>query len=292
VFYLRSFFLAAIMLIVTSTGSLHAGESGPRAYVNAPVDINLLQLYYANIETKGSLSLNSDLGALRYVRYFDLFGNIAAVGGVLSYADARLTVPTLGLNQSVSGMGDPVFVLGIDFYGAPAMGMDEYLKWKQETILGFSIQVSAPIGQYDQARILNLGTNRWTFKPELAVSHQIAESGVFIESYLNYHLFTKNREYLGNLIRDQNGKWGVDGHLVYEFMRGAFASFDYFYSWGGETKVNGILQGDIVRDTTIGATVKMPVSQSMAVELKYRHDIKTRSGNKTTVMQGMLQYFW
>jgi hypothetical protein len=287
-----NYLLAASMVMFITAGSIHAAESGPRTYKNVPVGINVLRLYYANTETNGSLNLKSNVGALRYYRYIDFFGNIAAIGGVLPYANAKLTIPAFGLNKTVSGMGDPSFVFGFDFYGAPALTMDEYKNWKQETILGFSIKASAPIGQYDKTSVLNISSNRWIFKPEFAVSHQIADSGLFIESYLHYHFFTKNREYLGNLIRDQNGKWGVDAHLVYEFMRGAFVSFDYHYSWGGETQVNGILQGDAVRDTKIGASLRVPLSRNIAAELRYQNDVNTRNGNKTKLIGFMLQYFW
>ena len=282
----------AVMLI-GSVGQLYAAESGPRAYKNVPADINVLQLYYKTSETKGALlNLKSDAELLRYFHYFDFFGNIAVIGGYFPYANATLSIPAFGLTQSVSGMADPVFVFGFDFYGAPLLSIDEYNVWEQKTILGFSLQVSAPLGEYDKTSALNLGLNRWMFRPELAASHQLGTSGLYVESYLNYHFFTKNREYLGNLVRDQNGKWGVDAHLSYEFMRGSFVSLDYLHAWGGETIINGILQGDAIRTTTIGTTLKLTFSKSMAVEFKYRDDLDTKNSDKTRSFLMKLQYLW
>ena len=280
-------------MLWASIGQLHAAEAGPRAYKNVPVGINVLQLYYKSSETDGaSLNLKSDVELIRYFRYFDFFGNVAAIGGYLPYANAKLSIPALNFSQSVSGMADPLLLFGFDFYGAPALSVDEYKGWEQNTILGFSLQVSLPLGEYDKTSALNLGTNRWVFKPELAISHQLGTSGLYVESYLNYHLFTKNREYLGNLIRDQEGKWGVDAHLVYEFMKGSFLSLDCLYAWGGETKINGVLQGDDIRTTTMGATLKLTFSRNMAAEFKFRDDVDAKNSDKTRSFLMKLQYLW
>ena len=279
-------------MLWASIGQLHAAESGPRAYQNVPTGINLVQLYYKNNETRGSQIVTSDLEVLRYYRYFDFFGNVALVGGYLPFAQAKLSIPALGLNKETSGLADPALVFGFDFYGAPAISMDEYKDWVQETILGFSVQISVPLGRYNKTSILNLGANRWMFKPELAISHQFGTSGLYFETYLNYHFYTKNRAYLGNNIKDQNGQWGIDAHLAYEFMRGAFVSIDYFNTWGGETKINGVLQGDRLRDSKLGATLKMPLSRSLAAEFRYSDDLDTKSGNKTRSAQVRLQYVW
>jgi len=271
---------------------LYAAEAGPRAYQNVPVDTNVAQLYYNNSETRGSLNIKTDVEVLRYYRYFDFFGNVAAIGAYLPYASAKLSIPAFKLNQSASGMGDAVFVFGFDFFGGPAISLDQYQDWKQETLLGFSLQVTAPTGKYDKAKILNLGANRWVFKPELAVSHQIGTSGVYIESYLNYHALTNNSEYLGNRVLKQKGILGVDGHISYVFMPGAFVSMDYFRTWGGETSINGIMQRDTLRDTRYGVTLTVPFSRSIAAELKYRDDEHTQSGNRMRTVQLKLQYLW
>jgi hypothetical protein len=288
----RQNIVVAILSLFTFVSGLHAAESGPRAYQNVPVGTNVAQLYYNHSETRGSLNIKSDIEVLRYYRYFDFFGNAAAVGAYLPYANAKLSIPAFGLNQSTSGMGDAVLVFGFDLYGGPAIALDEYKSWVQKTIIGFSAQLTLPTGKYDKTKIVNIGSNRWAFRPELAISHQIGTSGVYVESYLNYQMFTKNSEYLGNFVRQQGGIVGVDGHLSYAFMRGAFVSLDYLRSWGGETSVNGVKQRDQLRDIKFGATLKVAFNRNTAAELKYRDDAHTESGNKTRAMQLKLQYIW
>ena len=287
----RSLWLAGLVFFAFMANA-QAAETGPRAYQNVPTGINLVQLYYKNSESRGTQVVTSDLEVLRYYRYFDFFGNVALVGGYLPLAQAKLSIPAFRLNKETSGLADPALVFGFDFYGAPAISMDEYKDWVQETILGFSMQVSVPLGRYNKTSILNLGANRWMFKPELAMSHQFGTSGLYLETYLNYQFFTKNRNYLGSNVKDQNGQWGVDVHLAYEFMRGGFVSIDYFHTWDGEAKINGVLQGDKLRDTKLGATFKMPLSRTLAAEFRYSDDLETKSGNKTRSAQARLQYVW
>src|SRR5208283_1129883 len=72
--------------------------------------------------------------------------------------------------RDVSGIGDPVFRASVDFYGAPALSAKEFADYQQDLIVGASLQVTAPWSQYDDTRLINLGTNRWSFKTELGMS--------------------------------------------------------------------------------------------------------------------------
>ena len=44
-----------------------------------------------------------------------------------------------------------------------------------DLIVGASLQVSAPFGQYDNDRLVNIGTNRWSFKPESGISKALCQ---------------------------------------------------------------------------------------------------------------------
>ena len=70
----------------------------------------------------------------------------------------------------MSGFGDPLFRFSMNFYGAPALSLKEFANYRQDLIVGASLQVTAPLGQYDNSKLLNLGNNRWSFKPELGIS--------------------------------------------------------------------------------------------------------------------------
>ena len=72
--------------------------------------------------------------------------------------------------REMSGSGDPRFRFSINLFGAPALSVKEFANYQQDLIIGASLQVSAPLGQYDNSKLLNLGNNRWSFRPELGIS--------------------------------------------------------------------------------------------------------------------------
>jgi len=101
-----------------------------------------------------------------------------------------------------------------------------------------------------------------------------------------------NKAYLGNLIREQKGRWGLDGHVSYTIMRGMWVSLDYMRKWGGETRINGVFQGDKVRDGRMGFTAKMAFSTANSIELTYRNDIATRGTTESRSLTMKLEYLW
>jgi len=267
-----------------------SAESGARAYANAPIGLNVAQLVYSHSEDNVKRNLKSDAGALYYYHYLDVFGKIALVGGYIPYANIRVSFPTSTLHFSRTGMGDPTLVIGMDFFGAPALGRKAFRHYQQNLIIGGSLQVSAPLGQYDAASGLNIGSNRWSFRPELAISQ--AAGDFVIDVFGNYRSFTDNRDFHSSLIKSQRGKWGIENHLSYTLMRGVWISADYFRTWGGETTVSGINQHNGVRDSTIGVTVNKAFAAGYSIQGKYRHDTVSQSGNKIRSFTLKFQYVW
>ena len=74
------------------------------------------------------------------------------------------------VEREVDGFADPLFRLSVNFYGAPALTLPEFKSYEQDLIVGASLQVSVPAGQYDSTKLVNIGTNRWSFKPEIGAS--------------------------------------------------------------------------------------------------------------------------
>ena len=70
----------------------------------------------------------------------------------------------------MAGLLDPRFRVSVNLIGAPALSVKDFANYRQDLIVGVSLQVSAPVGQYDNSKLLNLGNNRWSFRPELGIS--------------------------------------------------------------------------------------------------------------------------
>jgi len=265
-------------------------EAGARAYANVPTGLNVLQLIYGHSRENGSHILRSDAGALYYYKYVDFLGKNALVGGFIPYANARVSFPASTLHLRRKGIGDPNVIIGMDFFGAPALSRKEFAHYRQNLIIGGSLQVSVPLGQYAAASALNIGSNRWSFKPELAISKAVGD--FVIDLFGNYRSFTDNRDFHSGLIKSQKGKWGIESHLSYTLMRGMWLSADYLHTWGGGTTINGINQHNSVRDSTIGITINKSIASGFSVQGKYRHDTVAQSGNKTRSFTLKLQYVW
>ena len=58
-------------------------------------------------------------------------------------------------------------------YGSPAVGPAEFKKHKSRTVVGTSMVIVVPVGQYDPNLLINIGSNRWAFKPEIGISRTL-----------------------------------------------------------------------------------------------------------------------
>src|SRR5262249_55303415 len=129
--------------------------------------------------------------------------------------------------REVSGFADPRFRFSVNFFGAPALSAKEFASYRQDLIVGASLQVAAPWGQYDDSKLANIGTNRWAFKPELGVS-KAWESWIF-EIAPSVTLYTDNHDFLNGGTVTQAPLYAVQGHLIHNFPHGIWAALDATY---------------------------------------------------------------
>jgi len=200
----------------------------PRAYFPAPVGVNFFGASYSN--NRGGLLLDpsltvddshvvADFAALSFGQTLRVVGSTAQVLAIVSYSRADLTGLVTGVEQYRyrSGLGDSVFRYAMNIYGAPAMTLPEFAKYRQKTIVGVSITVSAGTGQYDPNRVVNLGANRWAFKPEVGVSRALGKW--VIEGAAGAWLYTANPNFDGGKVRTQNPMGSLQAHLVRHLPR-------------------------------------------------------------------------
>ena len=225
--------IASALLVPASPA--RAQDIEPRSYSNAPVGVNFLIPGYAY--TDGGVSFDTSLPLanpqlttsnliLGYARSLDLWGmsgkfNVIAPYGWLSgsaeYGDQTI-------ERNVSGFGDPAFSLSINLYGAPALSAKEFRQYQQDLIVGVSLRVAAPLGQYDDTRLVNLGTNRWSFKPQLGVSKALGR--LTLEGTAAVTFYTDNNDFYGGNTRSQDPLYSLGAHAIYSFQSGIWGSLD------------------------------------------------------------------
>ena len=180
--YAKHLIAAGTALIIAGWCSdLSAQDLEPRAYSNSPVGTNFVILGYGyasgTVLTDPSLPIEnvsneSHIGILAYARVLNVFGKSAKFDMIVPFAGLRAEGLVFGQphEREISGLADPLFRFSINFIGAPALTAAEFAKYRQDLIIGASVRVGVPLGQYDDTRLVNVGTNRWSVKPELGIS--------------------------------------------------------------------------------------------------------------------------
>jgi hypothetical protein len=68
----------------------------------------------------------------------------------------------------IGGFADPMFRFYVNLYGAPTLSMKEFAKYQQDIIVGVSLAVTAPGGQYDPSKLVNISPIAGPSSPRLA----------------------------------------------------------------------------------------------------------------------------
>src|SRR4051812_34598989 len=249
---------AVALMMALVSAQARAQEAEPRSYSNTPVGLNFL--IAGHLYAQGKMAFDPDLSIadatfhsntelLAYVRSFDLAGQSAKFDMIVPSTSFRAEALVDGQphERAMTGPGDPRFRLSVNLFGAPALSAKDFAGYRQDTIVGVSLQVAAPLGNYDNTKLLNLGNNRWSFKPELGISK--AWGPWTLELAPSVTLFTDNTDFIGGNIFAQAPIYMLQTHLLYTFKSGAWVSLDGIYFEGGHTSLNGVRSDNEQRNT-------------------------------------------
>jgi hypothetical protein len=286
-----------------------AQDLAPRAYIITPTHSNAVTFTYSfftgNILFDGavpitgaSATVNVPILSLTHsLRFFGRSGNISAS---LPYGvgNFRGTVTGAETRAYRSGMLDSSYRLSVNLKGGPAMDVHDFLKWRQRTLLGVSLKVVAPTGQYDPTKLINYGANRWAFKPELGLSrrwgHWVLDTyGAVWFFTTNHDFFSRNQFSPGTNTQKQAPMFAFEGHLSYDVKARLWASLDGNFWTGGRTTLNGIENpGTLQKNSRIGGTVSIPVSKHQALKFSYNRGAYILYGGNYQNVSVAWQYSW
>jgi hypothetical protein len=167
--------------------------------------------------------------------------------------------------------------------------MAEYPTYRQDVIVGASLQVTAPLGQYDSDKLLNVGTNRWSFKPELGVSK--AWGAFILELIPAVTFFTSNDDFLSGKTLEQDPIYSLQGHLIYEFSPALWAAFDATYYAGGRTTIDGE-KGQQLENVRLGITGALSLSRHQSIKLYGSTGVYSRTDSNFWTVGIAWQYRW
>lgn len=289
------------LLFVLGPAPSGAQELEPRAYAPNPKGATFVLLAYGH--SAGDVVFDSSLPvtdvrarvsstALLFGRTFGLAGRSASLGVSVPYVWGSVEGQVAESFRRItrSGLADARMRLAVNLWGGPALGPREFATRRPRTTVGASLLVQAPTGQYDPAKLINLGSNRWSVKPEIGLSHP--RGRLYLEAYAGAWLFTDNDEFFGGQHRRQDPIGTLQAHVSYSFRPRLWVAGDATFYRGGSTTVDGVPKDDLQENSRLGLTGAFPVGRRHSVKVSWASGFTTRFGGDFQTLAIAWQTLW
>jgi len=291
-----------VLIWLAFAASASAQFTDPRNYQNAPVGVNQAEVDYAYVRANTSIDtsiiitgahLNLNQWTLSYTRYFGLFGHTAWFSPAIPLANLNGAVEGTNISGSVNGAGDSSYEFAVLLKGGPALSPADFGDYKTRTTVGMSLIFTAPTGLYRSNKILNLGADRWSFKPEIGVSYPFGREQKWVfDGYANCYFYTNNTAYRGVEVLRQGPLPGVEAHLSYGFGEKLVASFDTRSSFRGETTVNNLGQNNSQRNFILGSEAIVSLNNKNQLTFIFEKALVHNNGPSVTGVSMRYDYLW
>jgi len=287
--------LLALLAALGWQGTASAQDLEPRRWTHLPVGMNVAGLTY--VYTDGDLAFDPVLqitnakvqmntGVSSYTRALNVFGKSGRLDVIVPYQSAHWEGKLSGDPESVRrrGFSDPWVRFSVDLRGAPALQGKEYQQYRAahqtNTIVGAALGIMLPLGEYQEDKLLNLGQNRFIFRPQAGVVHSRGPWAYELTG--SVFLFTKNDDFFGGNERKQDPLFAFQTHVIRTFKNQWWASASAGYSWGGESEINGESKDDDRSLLLSSVALGFPIGKTQSLKLFYlRGDKQSDTGSDT-----------
>jgi hypothetical protein len=275
-------------LVLVTCAPLSAQELEPKAYSASPVGATFLVTSVAR--SAGSIVFDpsipiTDVDARINAAFFgvgttfDLVGKLALVSVAIPYAWGEVSGRVFEEARTVtrSGVADTRVRFSVNLRGNDAMHLGEFVKAPRKAIVGTSVTLLVPTGEYDRTKLINLGNHRWGFKPEVGLAVPIGRWD--IDAYTGVWLFTANDDFFpGSKERTQDPILAIQGHVSYTFKPRLWLAVDSTWYSGGKSRVDGGEPTAAVANSRLGATLSIPASRRQSLKIAYSNGVSVRTG--------------
>ncbi|UWZ86068.1 transporter [Occallatibacter riparius] len=301
--------LSWLVLPISLSRPARGQDLAPRAYLITPIRSNAITLTYGfsngNMNLDGSVPVTDATVSLHtpvvsYVRSLSFFGRSANVLGALPYGVGDFSGNVLGSQTAThrSGLLPATFRFSVNLMGGPSMDVRQFVKWQQKLLIGASIKVLPPTGQYDPEKLINLGINRWALKPEVGLSRRW--NHWLLDTYGGVWFYTENPEFFShNAItsgvhrQTQSPMGSFEGHFSYDVRPRLWASLDGNFWFGGASAIDGKTNSLTTnRNSRVGGTVSFPVTKRQSIKFSYSDGAYIRYGGNYKNVSAGWQYSW
>ncbi|HTS56586.1 MAG TPA: transporter [Terriglobales bacterium] len=283
-------------------GEAWAQFTDAHSYDNTPVGTNQIELSYTYVHANSSIDtsliiagakLNLNQGMISYARYFGLFNRTMWAEAGVPIAGLSGSVSGTRIQGSINGAGDSSYQIAMLLKGGPALTVEQFEGYKPTTTLGVSFTLTAPSGQYNASKILDLGSDRWLFKPEIALSQPFGpEQKWQVDTYANAYFYTDNTSYRGREILHQQPLPGFEGHLSYSFNDSVWVSVDTRYSFGAITFLNGVDQNNGQQNFILGSEMNVSINTRNSLLFEFAKAPVHQNGPALTGFTVKYDYTW
>ncbi|MDH3901739.1 MAG: transporter [Xanthomonadales bacterium] len=276
--------LPVVLLLITLAlpGQVNAQDLEPRRWSHLPSGMTIVGVGYAYTDsfvyfspfwkiTDTSAEINSF--GISAIYTFDMAGKSARVSFLLPYVSGRWEGDVDNKFEIVKrhGFADPRLRLSVNLYGAPALKGAEYTQFHAEhennTVVGASLAVSAPLGQYYEDELINISANRWTVRPQIGVVH--SRGPWAFELTGSVFLFSDNKNFVDNALFEQKTMYAAQAHVTYDFRPGLWISLGTAYGAGGRVYIEDQKTAFEVDNWLWAASFGFPIGKTQSVKLTW-----------------------
>ncbi len=299
---LGSLCVSFTLVVLHIPDQAYAQFTDPHSYDDTPVGTNQIEIAYAYARANASIDTSLIVSGARfdlnqetitYTRYFGFLHRLIWVEAGVPLADLNGSLSGTSLQSSTVGTGDSSYTVAALLEGGPALSVAQFASYRPITTVGVSLTITAPTGQYDPHQVLNLGSDRWSFKPEIAISHPFGtEQKWEVEGYANSFFFTDNTSYRGREILRQRALPGLEGHISYSFIDRLWASLDARYSFRGSTFINGVNEDNAQQNFSLGSEVNLSLNSRNSLVFEFAKSLLHKNGPASSGFAVKYHYSW
>jgi hypothetical protein len=285
----------AVLLSTVSRVNAQADARDYEALSNLPNHTSAVWVYYRHITAQNSKTSYALNLAMFRATHLLRFGNWAFTpfDAILPVADMELhtsftpDAPALKASIFQTGIGDPIYAPTLGY--SVAQGKPEDFT---HTYVGFTPFLTFPLGTYKATNALNIGENRWVFKPHVTVGQRLFKM-LTLELGANVQIFGKNDDVLAagptgavKMTTEQKVTFNMESHLAADVHESMFVSASYFLSKVGEVEAKANAGGPsntVAKDYTLHTMrfnwgVFLSPSRMTLLLLQFQQDLKGGDG--------------
>ncbi len=282
--------LAAVASCLMITGAL--SQDGARTYYLLPQDTDILSLTGTLLHAEAA---GSQFGVIvvttSYRHWIDVAGN---AGSIL------VGLPIGSLSASLGGIvdldtdlaqGDLILAGELGLLGSPSLAPMDYAQYKPGLRAGIAAKLFLPTGDYDSSRLLNMGGNRWSLEASLPISYVLADT--MLDPELTTFEIVPSVQIFGDnndpspltdpsglaTVSSQEPLWTLEGHITRTFGPTVWVALDGYYVLGGQVSADGVPVGTAKESLSLGATLGLVLSPSVALRLSYLEQVYSNVPN-------------